>query len=141
MAGVGLNNLVKYLLSKFRVAGHLPHSTVKRHRCATLEPRRLERSFHYDRILALEKQTHLVGGGWSPIEGLASLDRDTRHIACLGMSVTEIRTYTCRVYLAGFTMIVPHALHALHACIYNKHDKSGAAMATAAPAAPTALLW
>ena len=27
MAGVGLRNLVKYLLSIFRVAVHLPHST------------------------------------------------------------------------------------------------------------------
>ena len=33
MAGVGLKNLVKYLPSKFSVAEHLSHFTVKRHRC------------------------------------------------------------------------------------------------------------
>ena len=33
MAVVGLKDLVKYLLSKFHVAVHLPHSTLKRHHC------------------------------------------------------------------------------------------------------------
>jgi len=33
MAGIGLKNLVKYLLTKFCVAVHLPHSTVKGYHC------------------------------------------------------------------------------------------------------------
>jgi len=68
-----------------------------------------------DRILALEKQTRLVGGGWSPIEGLevdTSSDRDIKRVACLGTSMTETHTYTRAVwYWASFINYDNSAAH------------------------------